>query len=52
MKFFDDPNLFTKFILVVYTANAVRYASFGMWGNAYYWIAAANITIAATWCMR
>lgn len=48
----NDPNLFTKVIIAIYVANVIRYASFGMWGNAWYWFAAANITIAATWFME
>lgn len=47
-----DPHLFTKFLLLVYAANIGRYAFAGMWGNAWYWFAAAQITIAATWWVK
>lgn len=46
-----DPHLFTKIIILVYLANMGYYVYQGLWGNAYYWFAAANITIAATWFM-
>ena len=48
----SDPHLFTKFIIAVYAATCIRYAWMGYYGNAYYWLAAANITIAATWFME
>lgn len=47
----NDPHLFTKFIIAIYAFNTARYLWFGLYGNAYYWFAAANITIAATWFM-
>lgn len=48
----NDAHLFTKLIICIYVINAARYASLGLWGNAWYWIAAANITIAGTWFMQ
>ena len=47
-----DQHLFTKIIVILYFTNVMWYISKGMYGNAYYWFAAANITIAATWFME
>lgn len=51
-RIFSDPHLFTKVLLFLYTCNVIRYCIFGMYGNAWYWFAAANITIAASWMMK
>lgn len=48
----NDPHAMTKFIIFIYCVNMVRYGYAGLWGNAWYWFAAAQITVASTWWLR
>lgn len=48
----NDPHLFTKFLILVYTINAINYLRLGLYGNAWYWLAALQITLCATWGMK
>lgn len=44
-----SPHTITSLLVIIYIINAVNYGVRGLWGNSWYWLAAAQITIAATW---
>ena len=39
----------TSLLVFIYLVNAGWYAAHGYFGNCWYWLAAAQISIAATW---
>jgi hypothetical protein len=49
MPIFLDPKLFNYVLVILYAANASRWALHGSWVDAAYWLGALIITIAVTW---
>lgn len=45
-------HLVTCLILTLYVSNVAWYGYHGDYGRAFYWFAAAQITIAATWLVK
>lgn len=43
-----DPDIFPKFILILYFCSCFRYAAADNWWKALYWFSAALITISVT----
>jgi hypothetical protein len=44
-----DPRGFNYLIMVLYLANAARWALAGKWGDTCYWLSALAITASVTW---
>lgn len=48
-SFLLDPRVFNYVILTLYLLNSARWGFAGSWGDALYWFAAFQITVAVTW---
>lgn len=49
MTWLLDPKLFNYVIMSLYVLNSLRWAVYGSWGDAAYWISAFAITASVTW---
>lgn len=49
MSFIFDPKVFNYLIMTLYVVNSARWAVYGSWGDAAYWISAFMITASVTW---
>jgi hypothetical protein len=43
-----DPKLINYLLIALYAANAARWAAYGSWPDAAYWLGALIITLALT----
>lgn len=48
-EFLADPRMFNYVIMALYAGNSTRWALYGSWGDACYWMSALAITMSVTW---